>query len=132
MRRAYRMSTSLSGGKFSSGIMEPARQAALILPAIMWILQTPESCDTGSFTFRLLPGSIKTVGRATRADFVLDVALVSRFHCRLTAFPNGTLEVEDLRSTNGTYVNDTRVQRLALAEGDRLRVGRVELHVARG
>ena len=28
--------------------------------------------------FRILPGSIKTVGRATRADFIVDAALVSR------------------------------------------------------
>jgi pSer/pThr/pTyr-binding forkhead associated (FHA) protein len=97
----------------------------------MWILQTPDPAENGPFTFRLLPGSIKTVGRATRADFVLDAALVSRFHCRLTVTPSGTLEVEDLKSTNGTFVNDARVERLSLTEGDRLRVGRVELQVGR-
>lgn len=83
-------------------------------------------------TFRILPGSIKTVGRATRADFVVDAAMVSRFHCRLTAAPDGTLEVEDLKSTNGTFVNDRRIARLTLSDGDRLRVGRVELVVVRG
>jgi pSer/pThr/pTyr-binding forkhead associated (FHA) protein len=69
------------------------------------------------------------VGRATRADFVLDAALVSRFHCRLSVSAADTLEVEDLQSTNGTWVNDQRVQRLQLAAGDRLRIGRVELTV---
>lgn len=98
----------------------------------MWTLQTQESADIGSLTFRILPGSIKTIGRATQADFVLDAALVSRFHCRLTATPAGTLEIEDLESTNGTFVNDKRVSRLVLEEGDRLRVGRVEMLVARG
>lgn len=97
----------------------------------MWILQTINSTEAEGFTFRLLPGSIKTVGRATRADFVLDVALVSRFHCRLTVLPNGALEVEDLQSTNGTFVNDARIERRALTDGDRLRVGRVELTVER-
>jgi pSer/pThr/pTyr-binding forkhead associated (FHA) protein len=58
--------------------------------------------------------------------------MVSRFHCRLTASTGGTLEVEDLKSTNGTFVNDQRVSRLVLAEGDRLRIGRVELAVDRG
>jgi ABC transport system ATP-binding/permease protein len=98
----------------------------------MWILQSREELEPGTVTFRILPGSVKTVGRATRADFVVDAALVSRFHCRLTASPSGALEVEDLRSTNGTFVNGERVQRLALAEGDRVRVGRVELVVGRG
>jgi pSer/pThr/pTyr-binding forkhead associated (FHA) protein len=97
----------------------------------MWILQTSDPGRPGPVTFRILPGSVKTIGRATRADFVLDAALVSRFHCRLSAGPDGTLEVEDLHSTNGTWVNDLRIGRRALSEGDRLRVGRVELVVGR-
>jgi ABC transport system ATP-binding/permease protein len=88
----------------------------------MWILQSPEG------TFRLPPGAIKTVGRASRADFVLDVALVSRVHCRLTA-GDDQLEVVDLKSTNGTFVNDKRIEKARLGTGDRLRVGRVELTV---
>jgi pSer/pThr/pTyr-binding forkhead associated (FHA) protein len=97
----------------------------------MWILQSCAPTEAGALTFRILPGSIKTVGRATRADFIVDAAMVSRFHCRLTASTRGTLEVEDLQSTNGTFVNGKRVSRLVLAEGDRLRVGRVELEVTR-
>jgi pSer/pThr/pTyr-binding forkhead associated (FHA) protein len=97
----------------------------------MWTLHAPEPSENGPFTFRILPGSVKTIGRATRADFVLDVGLVSRVHCRLTATDGGTLEVEDLQSTNGTYVNDERVKKLTLSAGDRLRVGRVEFVVGR-
>ncbi len=95
----------------------------------MWTLRIPEESETGSLTFRILPGSIKTIGRATGTDFVVDAALVSRVHCRLTVSDAGLLEVQDLESTNGTWVNDRRVERLALAAGDRLRVGRVELVV---
>jgi pSer/pThr/pTyr-binding forkhead associated (FHA) protein len=88
----------------------------------MWILQSTEG------TFRLKPGAIKTVGRAPRADFILDVALVSRLHCRLTA-ADENVEVVDLSSTNGTFVNDRRIQKARLKTGDRLRIGRVELMV---
>ena len=94
----------------------------------MWILQSSES-ETDSFTFRLPPGCVKTVGRAARADFIVDAALVSRVHCRLMTAREERVEVEDLASTNGTYVNDLRVNRAQLASGDRLRVGRVELKV---
>jgi pSer/pThr/pTyr-binding forkhead associated (FHA) protein len=90
----------------------------------MWILQSPEG------TFRLKSGAIKTVGRAPRADFILDVALVSRLHCRLTA-GDDQLEVVDLKSTNGTFVNDKRIEKAMLATGDKLRIGRVELTVER-
>ncbi len=93
----------------------------------MWILQTTERSEAGPFTFRLMPGAVKTVGRSTTADFILDAGMVSRFHCRLTVSPDGKVEIRDLDSTNGTCVNDKRVRRGALAEGDRLRIGRVEL-----
>ena len=78
--------------------------------------------------FRITPGNIKTVGRAPRADFVVDAALVSRLHCRLSAGA-GEIEAVDLESTNGTYVNGPRVDRAVLKEGDKLRVGAVELVV---
>jgi pSer/pThr/pTyr-binding forkhead associated (FHA) protein len=94
----------------------------------MWLLQSSEA-DPG-FSFRLSPGAIKTVGRAPRADFIVDAALVSRVHCRITAGADN-LEVVDLSSTNGTFVNDKRVKRAQLNIGDRLRVGRVELLVSR-
>ena len=68
------------------------------------------------------------MGRAPRADFVVDAPLVSRLHCRLTLQDNGVL-VEDLDSTNGTFVNGSRVRKSLLASGDVLRVGRMEFAV---
>lgn len=87
---------------------------------------TPESPE--ALLFRLLPGSIKTVGRAPRADFVVEAPLVSRLHCRLTLQSDGLL-VEDLESTNGTFVNGERVTKLVMRSGDALRVGRMEFSV---
>jgi pSer/pThr/pTyr-binding forkhead associated (FHA) protein len=95
----------------------------------MWVLKTAEDAEA-PFTFRILPGNIKTVGRAPRADFIVDAALVSRVHCRLTAGAT-ELEVIDLESTNGTYVNGERTARATLKNGDKLGVGRVELLVER-
>lgn len=93
----------------------------------MWMLEsTPEAPAT--LLFRVMPGSIKTVGRAPRADFVVDAPLVSRLHCRLTLQTDGLL-VEDLESTNGTFVNGERVTKLVMRSGDALRVGRMEFSV---
>ncbi len=97
----------------------------------MWILRSDGDSETDAMTFRVTPGAIKTIGRAPRADFVIDAAMVSRLHCRLTASAAGELEVVDLDSTNGTFVNGRRVGRSGLANGDRLKVGRVELIVER-
>jgi pSer/pThr/pTyr-binding forkhead associated (FHA) protein len=95
----------------------------------MWLLKTAENAES-PFSFRILPGSIKTIGRAPRADFIVDAALVSRVHCRLTAGAT-ELEVIDLESTNGTFVNGERTERATLKSGDRLGVGRVELLIER-
>ena len=95
----------------------------------MWTLQSIDPEDAG-LTFRLLPGSLKTMGRAPRADFVVDAALVSRVHCRLTWAGDGDLELEDLGSTNGTFVNGRKVQKVTLKDGDKLTVGRVEFLVS--
>lgn len=97
----------------------------------MWILQTRAADDGGrASTFRVMTGGIKTMGRATRADFIVDEALVSRLHCRFTAGASGELEVEDLDSTNGTFVNGERVKRARLSAGDLVRVGRVEIEIS--
>jgi pSer/pThr/pTyr-binding forkhead associated (FHA) protein len=95
----------------------------------MWILRS--NGGTNGVTFRLMPGAVKTLGRAARADFILDAALVSRLHCRFSVNGSGELEIEDLKSTNGTYVNEKRVRKAALTQGDMVRIGRVELAVQR-
>jgi ABC transport system ATP-binding/permease protein len=92
----------------------------------MWILRTLGD-DAPEKTFRILSGSVRTLGRAVGADFIVDAALVSRVHCRLTALPDGELEVRDMESTNGTFVNGRRVSAVRLAPGDKLKIGRVEL-----
>jgi pSer/pThr/pTyr-binding forkhead associated (FHA) protein len=93
----------------------------------MWLLRTEEGADP-PFFFRILPGNEKTIGRAVRADFVVDATLVSRLHCRVAAGAT-ELEVVDLESTNGTFVNGERVTRATLKDGDRLGVGKIELVV---
>jgi len=95
----------------------------------MWLLETADGAEA-PFRFRIPPGSIKTVGRSTGADFTVDAPLVSRVHCRLTAGATD-LEVTDLESTNGTFVNGQRIDKRLLKTGDRIGVGRVELIVQR-
>jgi pSer/pThr/pTyr-binding forkhead associated (FHA) protein len=93
------------------------------------MLETADDAEA-PFCFRILPGNIKTIGRSTGADFIVEAPLVSRVHCRITAGAT-ELEVIDLESTNGTFVNGERVDKRTLKSGDRLGVGRVELVVQR-
>lgn len=93
----------------------------------MWILESTHT--EPALLFRMVPGTFKTMGRAPGADFVVDAALVSRLHCRLTLDDRDRLDVEDLGSTNGTWVNGRKVERAPLMSGDKIKVGRVEFEV---
>ena len=95
----------------------------------MWILETNDASGDG-FTFRLPPGAVKTIGRSAGAQFIVDAPLVSRLHCQLTATADA-LQVKDLGSTNGTFVNGKRITASALRDGDRMTVGRVEFTVSK-
>jgi S1-C subfamily serine protease len=64
------------------------------------------------------------VGREEGVDLLLDDDKVSRAHAALSATPDGRLVVEDLRSTNGTFVNGRRISEpTVLGPGDELRIG---------
>ena len=96
----------------------------------MWILETADDGLPERVTFRLPAGSVKTIGRSNGAEFILEAALVSRLHCQLSATADA-LNVKDLASTNGTFVNGKRITSAQLRDGDRLGIGRVELTVSR-
>jgi len=93
----------------------------------MWILDSDQSAPDRA-TFRLPSGSVKTIGRSTGAEFILEAPLVSRLHCQLSA-TDEAIQVKDLDSTNGTFVNGTRISSATLRTGDVLKVGRVDLTV---
>jgi ABC transport system ATP-binding/permease protein len=95
----------------------------------MWRLEASRDSDSGQLAVEIAPGAVKTLGRSSPADVILDAPLVSRVHCRLTAGARG-LEIVDLDSTNGTYINDRPIKRAHLRPGDRLRIGRVLLTVS--
>jgi predicted component of type VI protein secretion system len=73
-------------------------------------------------TFELSRASALSVGRARANDVVLDDVAVSSQHCRIRP-ENGGFVVHDLKSTNGTFVNDRRVSHHPLAEGDVIQIG---------
>lgn len=93
-----------------------------------WVLSSSDP----EMKLRIAPNSIKTIGRSARAEFIVEAALVSRLHCRLTVDASDQLLVEDLESTNGVFVNGEKVDRAELKTGDILSVGRVDFAVAQG
>ena len=64
------------------------------------------------------------LGRDSRSEIVIDSDTVSRSHARIYVQGN-RVYVEDLKSTNGTRVNDLEVNACVLQNGDHLKVGSV-------
>ncbi|UCD84812.1 MAG: FHA domain-containing protein [Deltaproteobacteria bacterium] len=62
------------------------------------------------------------VGRLPKNNLVLTDSKISREHFQIT-FADKRFLIEDLKSSNGTFVNNQRVQKKFLQEGDEIRVG---------
>ena len=75
-------------------------------------------------------GGRLSIGRGLDNDVVLDDASVSRHHAEVMR-EGGRLEVRDLGSTNGTWVNAARVTAATVQPGDQLAFGTVYLEVSR-
>ena len=80
-------------------------------------IRPDQSSRTISFDGRPL-----TIGRANDNAVALRDGRASRQHARIDV-RRGSLVLSDLGSTNGSFVNDRRVESIALGEGDRIRVG---------
>ncbi|RYZ04486.1 MAG: FHA domain-containing protein [Myxococcales bacterium] len=90
------------------------------------LLRAPVSIITHVSELELREGSI-LIGRLPECDVMIDDGLVSRMHARLS-IRDESVVVEDLHSTNGIYVNGTRITHSALLrEGDRLLIGTTEI-----
>ncbi|MBI9015870.1 MAG: FHA domain-containing protein [Phycisphaerae bacterium] len=64
------------------------------------------------------------MGRHDDCDIHVPEIHVSRRHCTIT-INDELLQVQDLSSRNGTFVNNQKVEKAALADGDKLRLGHV-------
>ncbi|MBK8215018.1 MAG: DUF4388 domain-containing protein [Myxococcales bacterium] len=71
------------------------------------------------------------VGRSSDLDMVLVEDMVSRKHARI-AMAEDQIWIEDLGSTNGTFVNGEKIKRARLKEGDRVLIGTSILKVIAG
>lgn len=69
-----------------------------------------------------------TVGRRPYNDIVIDNLAVSGEHALLHR-TDASICVEDLRSTNGTYVNRQRITRQDLLPGDQLDIGKYQMRL---
>jgi serine/threonine protein kinase len=96
---------------------QPAAGAAAANPGWLLVNVKPEINEKHT-----LKGDSVMVGRDRSCAIVLAHPAVSRRHARIT-LSGTTYVLEDLKSANGTYVNNTRVERAKLKPGDVVRFG---------
>ncbi len=70
-----------------------------------------------------IPGQGLTIGRTPDNDLVLPDLAVSRHHAAVRRAPGGSLEIVDLGSSNGTYVDGRRIRSAQLAERSIVAIG---------
>ncbi|WP_262060417.1 FHA domain-containing protein [Streptomyces sp. STR69] len=94
----------------------PERPSAVSMPAFTGTFRQPT-------TVRPLPARTVRIGRAADNDLVVDDLIVSRRHAELRALADGTYEIVDLGSHNGTYLNGQPVARAPMGPGDIVGIG---------
>ncbi|MFV1995356.1 MAG: FHA domain-containing protein, partial [Verrucomicrobiales bacterium] len=70
-----------------------------------------------------LTGDLITVGRRTGNDIVISDSFMSGKHAELHRQKDGSYELVDLGSHNGTFVNDKRIEKIIVAADDQIRFG---------
>lgn len=131
--RAVRsVAVDLSGRRSAPG-QEPAPKAAKPKPPrggrapTMLVVHAPEARKPRSFR---LSGGLE-IGRAEACQVRLDDTYASQHHAKLSA-RDGTWFLEDLGSTNGTFVNDHRVTApVEVHAGDVVKIGKTVLELRR-
>lgn len=96
-----------------------------VKPGMDPVLLVLAGCRIGQII--VLPLGNNTIGRGREADIRLEDHDVSRRHARLRIDTWGQLELLDLGSTNGTFINGERITTEGLRMGDRIRLGPIVL-----
>jgi diguanylate cyclase (GGDEF)-like protein len=72
-------------------------------------------------------GAQMVIGRSAEADIRIDDEGISRKHAEIVRGDDGTIEIVDLDSRNGTFVNMKRIERQVLGDGDKIQLGAVTI-----
>ncbi|HYO59502.1 DUF4388 domain-containing protein [Archangium sp.] len=98
-------------------------------------MSTPSGSPAKTYALKFISGKYQggefplkvekqvVIGRSSELDMVLVEDMVSRKHARIIVNGAGQISIEDLGSTNGTFVNGEKVKQATLKEGDRILIG---------
>lgn len=111
-----------------AGPHEPLPPGSLASPGLSPMRMIAEGGPYDGRVYELTAAEI-AVGRAVDNDVVLDDPSLSRKHARLYRRGPGELEIEDLGSSNGSYINERKIGRATFHAGDTVRFGELSFRV---
>lgn len=81
--------------------------------------------DGNEFVFDILEERL-SIGREASNDIVINNTFISSYHAEFLRQTDGSYEIIDLKSSNGTFLNGKRVERARVKGGDRIMFGQLE------
>jgi pSer/pThr/pTyr-binding forkhead associated (FHA) protein len=124
-RYQLRSDDRLRLGSLELLLIDPAKTRPKTEASTRWFLQVTKGENEGK-KFHV-SGSM-TFGRSVKCELCFSDMELSRRHCEFFLEDN-VLEVKDLASANGVYVNQRKVSTAVLQPGDQVRMGSVTLLV---
>lgn len=109
---------------------QPALRQPAHVPGVTGYALVVDRGPRAGMTWVLEPGTT-TIGRGANQDIFLDDVTVSRAHAEVIVGA-GEPRIKDAGSTNGIYVNGTRLDEAALEPGDEVIIGKYHLLLAHG
>jgi hypothetical protein len=134
-RGEVRVAASVADADASAEAAQPLPDATSVLARAGHAVPDPNTAaraflvvqtDGGPAARFDLGAALIAIGRAADNDVILDDPQVSRHHCQLK-LQHGAYGFIDLGSRNGSTVNGQRVEEIALADGDRIRIGNTSI-----
>ncbi|MBV6699052.1 FHA domain-containing protein [Kitasatospora aureofaciens] len=104
----------------------PGEHPSLLAPQSSGVFRSPSS------VLQLPARTAVRIGRSYDNDLVLDDLVVSRHHAELRELPDGSHEIVDLDSHNGTYLNGRPVSRAPVGPADIIGIGHSALCLSDG
>ena len=117
----------LEGTRLDENLHRPRLKSGIVPERTRIYLRIVQGPEAGKI-FDLSAGGSYVIGRSA-GDIPLGDPKVSTKHAELKILGPGANLVVDLASTNGTFLNGTRVDRKNFQHGDEIRVGDTVLHV---
>jgi pSer/pThr/pTyr-binding forkhead associated (FHA) protein len=124
--------TFVNGERITQIIIIPGDKVEVATCLVNWVAAFTEPETSGQFTtikeepFSKIRKTI-SIGSSTENDLVLTESFVSNYHAKISLLKNGEYYIQDLSSSNGTFVNGIRIESKNFTKTDAVKIASANL-----